>query len=100
MLQPLPPAEADEQALIRFVFDCSQRTDPERGPRYALNPHLRRATLARMSLEEIQGALRINREFPEKLTQRLFSALVLDEPMPEMGTDVQRLRDLLQGVIL
>src|SRR5262249_20159993 len=34
------------------------------------------------------------------LPQRLFSALVLDEPMPEIGADVQRLRGLLQAVTL
>src|SRR5262249_51095125 len=99
-LRPLPPAEADEMALVLFVTDCMLRTDPERGPRYGLNPEVRRATLARMSRRDIERALRLNREFPEDLPQRLFSALVPDEPMPEIGADVQRLRGLLQAVTL
>ena len=37
-LQPLPPGEADELALVRFVTECRLHTDAERGPRYALNP--------------------------------------------------------------
>ena len=53
-----------------------------------------------MSPGDIKAALKLNREFPEDLPQRLFSALVLDEAMPEIGADVQRLRDLLQTVTL
>ena len=97
-LKPLPPAEPDELAVVQLMTECSFRTDPARGPRYSLNPDVRGATLAKMKLSDVQRALRLNREFPEELPQRLFSALVLDEPLPEIGTDVRRLRDLLQAV--
>jgi len=97
-IKPLPPAEPDELTLVQLMTECSFRTDPERGPRYALNSEVRGTTLAKMKLSDIRRALKLNREFPEDLPQRLFSALVLDEPLPEIGTDVQRLRDLVQAV--
>src|SRR5262249_13008768 len=48
-LKPLPPAQPDETAAVQLMSECSFHTSPERGPRYSLNPEVRRAALARMS---------------------------------------------------
>jgi cellulose synthase operon protein C len=98
-LRPLPPAEPDELAAVQLMSECSFRTDPVRGPRYSLRPDLRQATLQEMTANELRGAVLENRELPEELPQRLFSSLVLGEPLPDVAGEVQRLRDLLQATV-